>query len=75
MKELPKDKLAQTVRVSDDARNLGCRKWLTATQDRSRWRCLLKEANVHLGLYRADDDNENDDDDVYLYILRVLIIF
>jgi hypothetical protein len=39
-----------TDEVKKDARKVGCRNWLTAAQDRSRWRYLL-EAKAHLGLY------------------------
>ena len=37
--------------VEEDVSKLGCRNWLTAAQDRSRWRHLLEEAKAHLGLY------------------------
>jgi hypothetical protein len=32
--------------VEEDTRKMGCRNWLTAAQDRSRWRRLLEEAKA-----------------------------
>jgi hypothetical protein len=36
--------------VEEETRELGCRNWLVAAQDRGHWRHLLEEAKAHPGL-------------------------
>ena len=36
--------------MKKDAKKPGCRNWLTADKDRSRWQHFLEEAKGHLGL-------------------------
>ena len=43
--------------LEEDARKLGCRNWLAASQDRGRWRQLLRWPRRTQGC-RGDDDDD-----------------